>query len=126
MLCFKLIKPYFRFYSSIRKYSTIPLVQKNSLHLGLTLYDKIGNGNLPPGNNLHGNFPYWQFSAWQFSHWQFSVHGPYVQSESLTNFGIAILCIVETWLLESDTDVVFTALPEHSSLFHILQSGMGS
>lgn len=47
-------------------------------------------------------------------------------SESLTEFGIDILCLTETWLLESDTSVVTAALPDCYSMLHVPRSGGGS
>ena len=47
-------------------------------------------------------------------------------SESLTEFGIDILCLTETWLLESDTGVVAAALPDCYSMLHVPRSGGGS
>ena len=47
-------------------------------------------------------------------------------SETLTEFGIDILCLTETWLLESDTGVVTAALPDCYSMLHVPRSGRGS
>ena len=47
-------------------------------------------------------------------------------SESLIEFGIDILCLTETWLLESDTGVVTAALPDCYSMLHVPRSGRGS
>ena len=47
-------------------------------------------------------------------------------SESLIEFGIDIMCLTETWLVESDTNVVIAALPDCYSMLHVPRSGMGS
>ena len=44
-------------------------------------------------------------------------------SESLTEFGIDILCLTETWLLESDTNVIVAGLPDCYSVLHVPRSG---